>query len=90
MAPSTAEPQSFPVTVLYSFPRLPYRKKSMIITFKLTVDTSGCQHSLTAGPTSVINNMLFGRCFNCDREIALELGESGKVTGKSWLVESHV
>jgi hypothetical protein len=62
----------------------------MIINYKFADDTSGCEHSLTAGPTSVINNTLFGRCFNCGREIALELDESGKVTGKSWVVESRV
>jgi hypothetical protein len=37
--------------------------KSMIITSKLAEDTSGCLHSLTAGPTSVIKNLAFRTLF---------------------------
>ena len=58
-----------------------------VATFRQAKDTTGCKHAFLVGPQRTIKNVLVGHCDSCSREVAVELGNNGERTGRSWLIE---
>lgn len=58
-----------------------------IMPVKLVQDNSGCKHSLI-WPTRSEEDKLYGKCFLCHDQVALELDRVGRRTGRSWIVEA--
>jgi hypothetical protein len=50
-------------------------------------DNSGCEHRFLVGQKRVEENIRYGYCQECGREVAIELDKKGERTGRTWLVE---
>ncbi|HZL65963.1 MAG TPA: hypothetical protein VFC29_01390 [Candidatus Limnocylindrales bacterium] len=58
-----------------------------VVPSTLVPDNTGCEHKVIVGPKRRGENLDYGHCTNCKREVALELDKNGSHTGRSWLIE---
>lgn len=56
-------------------------------TIRYVEDDSGCKHRSLDGPSLTYENFRYGWCWECGREVAIELDKNGQRTGLTRLVE---